>query len=81
MHKKPYLIYIDALAFGSTHFGPGGGDIFLDNVGCTGSETSLLDCSHDTSIICDSGHTEDAGVRCHGEGEFFRVVVSKCFLS
>ena len=62
---NPFLT--DALAFGSGHFGPGSGDIFLDNVGCTGSEVSLLDCSHDTSVSCSSGHSEDAGVRCHGE--------------
>ena len=57
----------DALAFGSAHFGAGSGDIFLDNVGCTGSESSLLDCNPDTSISCFYGHSEDAGVRCHGE--------------
>ncbi len=57
----------DALAFGSAHFGAGSGDILLDNVGCTGSESSLLDCNHDTSVSCFSGHNEDAGVRCHGQ--------------
>ena len=61
------LTFPDALAFGSAHFGAGSGDIFLDNVRCTGSESSLLDCSHDTSVTCVSGHSEDAGVRCHGE--------------
>ena len=57
---------IDALAFGNAHFGAGSGDIFLDNVGCTGSESSLLDCNPDTSVSCYYGHSEDAGVRCEG---------------
>ena len=60
-------LFPDALAFGNAHFGAGSGSIFLDNVRCTGSESSLLDCSHDTSVSCSSGHREDAGVRCHGE--------------
>ena len=61
----------DALAFGSAHFGAGSGEIFLDNVGCTGSESSLLDCSRDTSVSCSSGHSEDAGLRCHGEPIYY----------
>ena len=60
-----YFIFLDALAFTNAHFGQGSGDIFLSNVGCTGSESSLLDCSHATTFYC--GHSEDAGVRCHGE--------------
>ena len=65
-HTKCFTLP-DALAFGTAHFGVGIGHIFLDNVGCTGSESSLLDCSHDTSVSCANGHSEDAGVRCHGE--------------
>ena len=57
----------DALAFGSAHYGAGIGVIVLDNVHCTGSESSLVECSHDTSISCSAGHSEDAGVRCNGE--------------
>ncbi len=62
-----YCIVSDALAFNSAHFGAGSGDIFLDGVGCTGSESSLLDCTRASSVSCFSGHNEDAGVRCHGE--------------
>ena len=57
---------IDAVAFGSAHFGSGIGSIFLDSVACTGSETSLSQCSKAASVICSTGHAEDAGVRCQG---------------
>ena len=60
-------MFSDALVFGSAHFGQGSGDIFLSSVGCTGSETSLLDCNHGTSLPYYCGHDDDAGVRCHGE--------------
>ena len=56
----------DAIAFSNAHFGTGTGDIFLDGLGCTGSESSLLDCSKSSTITCTYGHNEDAGVRCHG---------------
>ena len=62
--------FIDAVAFPSAHFGSGTGDIFLDNVGCSGMESSLLDCSYvsDSNIYCYYGHSEDVGVRCQGNG-------------
>ena len=65
--KKADFIFLDSLAFGTAHFGAGIGDIFLDGVGCTGSESSLLDCFRVTNVYCRYGHNEDAGVRCHGE--------------
>jgi len=35
----------------------------MDNVACTGSETSVLSCAHDTHTG-DCYHYQDAGVRC-----------------
>ena len=55
-----------AVPFGNAHFGAGTGTIYLDNVGCTGSETNLNDCSRSSSVSCFGGHSEDAGVRCQG---------------
>ena len=56
----------DAVAFGSAHFGAGTGTIYLDGVGCSGSESNLADCSRSSTVSCFRGHSEDAGVRCQG---------------
>ena len=62
---KNAFVLTDAVAFSRAHFGGGTGTIYLDNVGCTGSETRLIDCSR-SSVSCTYGHAEDAGVRCQG---------------
>ena len=66
-----YLIFTDAVAFGNAHFGTGTGAIYLDGVGCTGSESNLTDCSRSSTVSCTYGHTEDAGVRCQGASAMF----------
>ena len=43
------------------------GPIFLDNVACRGTESSLFDCSHNGLGIHNCRHYEDAGVECSSE--------------
>ena len=51
----------------AARFGMGSGPIFLDQLQCSGSEQSLLDCPTITELglhRCD--HSMDAGVKCQG---------------
>jgi deleted-in-malignant-brain-tumors protein 1 len=45
-------------------YGPGNGTIWLDNVQCTGAETSLVDCAHNAFGSSDCTHSEDVSISC-----------------
>ena len=50
----------------AAHFGVGEGPIFLDEVRCTGMETSILSCPAHEPGVHDCFHFLDAGVICPG---------------
>lgn len=57
-------------------FGPGSGPIFLSSVACSGSEVTLVNCSHSTAGFQICSHFNDAGVRCN-EQQCKNVVFNK----
>ena len=75
-------VVCNSLGFGNTGtavsyagFGEGTGDIILDDVQCTGSESNLASCPNRGLGLHNCGHSEDAGVRCSGGGEFSKIVI------
>ncbi|KAJ8040728.1 Deleted in malignant brain tumors 1 protein [Holothuria leucospilota] len=64
------LGYTDAVdALHSAYFGSGTGPIWLDDLFCSGNETSLDQCPHRGYGSHNCGHHEDASVRCTDPGE------------
>ncbi|XP_067881179.1 scavenger receptor cysteine-rich type 1 protein M130-like [Heterodontus francisci] len=55
------------LAPGGATFSQGDGVIWLDEVKCTGSESSLADCPSSSPAQSDCDHKEDASVICSSE--------------
>ena len=63
----------------SAAFGRGEGQIWMDDVRCTGDESSLTECGHRGWGIENCGHGEDAGAVCTtGNENIFLDVVRLC---
>ncbi len=56
-------------ALSNAYFGSGSGSIYLDDVGCYGSESQLSQCPASPWGVHNCRHYEDAGVRCYSEEE------------
>ena len=54
------------IAHSNAYYGSGSGPIYLTNVACTSSSTSLLQCPSDPILSGSCTHSEDAGVKCEG---------------
>ena len=61
-----YLDTIGGTAYSNAYYGSGSGPIYLTDVACTSSKTSLLQCNSDPILSGSCTHSEDAGVKCEG---------------
>ena len=50
----------------SNRYGSGSGPIWLDDLRCTGDESSLVECNHGGWGINNCGHHEDVSITCFG---------------
>ena len=60
-----HIMYAGALAQRSSFYGGGTGAIFLDSLGCDGTEDGLLDCTSSTTPASTCTHNSDASIRCN----------------
>lgn len=67
------ILPVGAIPFRKAFFGMGRSDqaILMDDVSCSGAESTLQSCSHVQTSDCD--HSEDAGVVCSGNLDLFNT--------
>ena len=68
-------------------YGSGSGPIWLDNVGCFGTESCLLSCFNNGIGVHNCGHSEDQAISCSGtrftstDCSFINTAVSRKYSS
>jgi len=61
-------------------YGSGSGEILLDDLQCTGDETSLSECGHRDWGVTDCTHKEDVSINCSNgiSGLGGHIAISDC---
>ena len=63
---KQLGFYSSASAYGSAHYGPGTGPVWLSRLSCIGNESSLFKCNQLSTVTINCTHSDDASVYCSG---------------
>ena len=66
MHSVPFETELSSSSNYLCRYGSGSGPIWLDDVGCFGSESCLLSCSNRGIGVEDCSHSEDVAISCSG---------------
>ncbi len=80
MYNYVYMSFSATLAQCCAAYGQGTGTILLDNLACTGTETGLVNCSHNGLGQHNCAHSEDAGLVCARMFVFLRKLDSYSFV-
>ena len=63
-YLQTWFHFVGSIAHVNAYFGRGTGGIYLDDLGCRGNESRLIDCSHNVIGVHNCDHSDDAGIRC-----------------
>ena len=82
MPPKLFLFDLPSGMSLGNHYGGGAGEIWLEDVVCDGTESSIDECQHSDWGSHDCNHTEDVSIRCINTGikigsHMFKFIVIK----
>lgn len=66
-------MFTGSIALNNGEFSEGQKDTVLIGIDCSGAETRILDCPHNTQSQLTCGPYEDAGIACQGLESKFRI--------
>lgn len=64
-----FNFFSSGIGYRNARFGSGTGQIWLDELNCTGTEISLSQCVSSNAGVHDCSHLEDASMQCFRRGE------------
>ena len=66
-------LFLGAAFLEGAYFGAGNGSIYLDDISCTGSENTILQCDHSSVGDHNCHHFQDISVNCSESGINYKL--------